>query len=356
LFLLLFSILWGSLLTLTLCAPYSYYPLFISMFAASIIIFLISKKYFKVSPKYYYISSVVLFIISYGVCSYLIFKPADFHYPNIKNISKEKKAVIFYCEGEMEKYTPYYANFFFENSSLFLKPIEAMRIKAIYHKVDVNTKNKDLLAVASEVKNSLLNHKPYYFYIAFSSYVPNIKDALHSAISDGCGDITVINYSSNENLASDLSKKINMHDLSSKGLTIKVSKPVYSYDLISDVFISKIINMPFKWDAILLIDNENVTSNTIKSSLIKYGYEDSQVVISNDIHKSMEYFKSNNFKNILYVNLRESSSGIKSDVLLPKSFEKYSNEFKITGIKSWGYDYKLVKASIIAFLECEKAK
>jgi hypothetical protein len=324
------------------------------MFAVSIIIFIISKKYFRITRKLYFVLSLIFFFSSYSLCSYLIFKPADFHTSEISNVSSNKKAVIFYCEGEMEKYTPYFANNFFEDTHILLKPIHAMKIKNIYSSINISEKNKDLIAVAQDVKGSILNYGPYYFYIAFSSYVPDVKDAVHSALSDGCSEITIINYTSNPNLEKDISDKINISNLTNNKINVKFTKPVYSMDTIPEIFTSRIMNMPFKWDSILLIDSENNTSLKIKSNLIENGYTDSQVIISSDIHSSMVYFKDNNMKNILYVNLLESSSGIKAEVLTPKTFSDYTTEFKISGIKSWGYDKRLGKSAIKAFVETQK--
>jgi hypothetical protein len=325
------------------------------MLVVSIIIFIISKKYFKVTRKLYYALSLILFFSSYSICSFLIFKPADFHYSDINSVSSNKKAVIFYCEGEMEKYTPYFANNFFKDTHLVLKPINAMKIKNIYNTIEISEKNKDLIAVAQDVKKSILNYGPYYYYIAFSSYVPDAKDAVYSAISDGCSDITIINYSANANLENDITDKINLSHLKSK-VNIKFTKPVYLMEKMPEIFTSKVLNMPLKWDGILLLDNENTTSLKIKSNLMENGYQDAQIIIKSDIPSAMSYFKDNNMKNILYVNLLESSNGIKAEVITPKEFESYSKEFKISGIKSWGYDKNFGKLAIKAYVESQKQK
>jgi hypothetical protein len=109
--------------------------------------------------------------------------------------------------------------------------------------------------------------------------------------------------------------------------------------------------MPFTWDGILILGDDNYASNSLKVSLYNYGYIESQIIISNEIEQSIKYFKDKGYKNILYVNITETSSGIKSDVIIPAQFEKYKDEIKITGLKSWGYDKKLVKASIKVFLD-----
>jgi hypothetical protein len=294
-----------------------------------------------------------MFIVSYSICSYIIFKPADFHYSKGEGTISEKKAVIFYCEGEMEKYTPYYSNYFFKDTPLIFKPIYAMKIKNLYKNIGTNTKNKELIDVAQEVKNSLLNYKPYYFYICFEGYVPDIKDSIHSAISDGCSEITVLNYTADLDLENKISKKIDMEHLKSKGIHINFTQSVCNTEVFVEMYTSRIVNMPFTYDGILIIGEDSYPSNSIKTSLMNYNYIESQIVISQNIGESIEYLMDKGYKNILYVNISETSSGIKSDVTIPHQFEKYKDEIKITGLKSWGYDRRLVKASIKVLLEAQ---
>lgn len=354
--LLLFAVLWGGLLALFLCAPYSYYPLFFIILAISIIVFFASKKIFKYKTLYMYLGALSVFLASYSLCSYIIFKPADFHYSRGENILKDKKAVIFYCEGEMEKYTPYYSNHFFKDVPFVLKPIYAMEVKRLYRNIGVNTKNRELLQVAQEVKNSLLNYGPYYFYICFEGYVPDIRDSIHSAISDGCSEITILNYTSNLELESAMSKKIDIEYLKSKDINIKFTQSVSTTKDFIEMFTSKIVNMPFTWDGIILLGEDGPGSNGIKTSLKSYGYDESQILIGLDIEEYIKYFMDREAKNILYVNIAETSSGIKADITIPEKFEKYGSEMKITGLKSWGYDRRLVKASINVLLDTLNSK
>lgn len=349
----LFSILWGLLIPLILCAPYSYYPLFIIVLLSSIAFYIFSRRFFKNGTKYSCFIGVLLFMLSYSICSYIIFKPADFHYNDSKNVLKDKKAVIFYCEGEMEKYTPYFSNYFFKNKPFILKPFYALNIKRIYRKIGVNTKNKELVDTALEVKNSLLNYNPYLFYLCFDGYTPDIKDSIYSAIGDGCGSITIINYSSNQNLKEMVSNRINLNAITSLGVKIEFTDSVYSTALFSEYFIEKIANMSF-YDGILLIDGETPTSLNIKSSLMELGYKNHQIFISKDIEECLDKFKSNGASNILYVNLIESSNGLNAEVITPKRFKKHSTKMKIYGLKSWGYDKRLVKASLEVFLKAQK--
>lgn len=130
-FLILFGILWGILLCLLLCAPSGYHILFTAIFLTSIFIFLISRKFFNINKKNILIC-ISSFIASYILCSYFIFKPSLKEFINFSNVAEDKKAVIFYCEGEMEKYTPYYSNYFINKKPFFLKPIYAYKIKNIF--------------------------------------------------------------------------------------------------------------------------------------------------------------------------------------------------------------------------------
>lgn len=348
--LLLFGTLWGGLLALFLCSPYSYYPLFFILLIISIVVYYVSRKFLKTKTLHIYVVAFFMFLASYSLCSYIIFKPADFHYSRGENIRRDRSAVIFYCEGEMEKYTPYYSNYFFKDVPFILKPIYAMKIKKLYKNIGINTKNKELIEVAQEVKNSLLNYEPYLFYICFEGYVPDIKDSIHSAISDGCSEITIINYTANFDLENMIGKKIDIEGLKSKGINIKFTQPVCSTQDFVEMFTSRIVNMPYTWDGILILGDDYSGSNSLKASLKNYGYNDSQIIISNDIEKSVKYFIDKGSKSILYVNISETSSGIKSDVIIPREFEKYKDAIKITGLKSWGYDRRLVKASINVFL------
>lgn len=354
LLIMLFSIFWGLLIPLILCAPYSYYPLFIIVLLSSIAAYIFSRRFFKKETKYSYSFAILLFILSYSLCSFIIFKPADFHYTDAKNTLKGKKAVIFYCEGEMEKYTPYYSNCFFKDKPFILKSFYALEIKRIYKKMGVNTKNKELVETALDVKNSLLNYNPYLFYICFDSYTPDIKDSIYSAIEDGCGSIIIINYSSNQNLYEMVSKRININAITSLGIDIEFTDPVYNTDLFSDYIIERITNMNLHFDGILLIDENTSTSQKIKSSLMELGYKNHQIFISENIEESINKFKANAAFNILYVNLTESGNGINAEVITPKRFENHSKKLKINGLKSWGYDKRLVKAALEVFLKAEK--
>ena len=339
---LLFGALWGTLLCLILCAPYGYYPLFFIFLVISVVLFFLSKKHFKAVNKYYIIISCLMFILAYFICSYAVFKPYQIYFSDTANVKKYKKAVIFYCEGEMEKYTPYYAGNLIKKDPYILKPFKALKIKYTYRKNGVNTKNKDLLKAAYNIKNSLLNYKPYYFYIAFSSYVPGIMDSVNSAINDGCQSITIINYTPDENLNVKFSKLLNQ--LKSKGINVCITKSICSEDAFVDVFYEKIKNMP-QFDGIIIAGNPCGAGQKIKEKLTGLIYNEDNVIVTSDIEEGIKYFKDKDKKNIMYVNLNETSSGIMNIGQIVK-FKDLSRSIKLTGIDSWGFDKGLVKASI----------
>ena len=338
---LLFGVLWGTLLCLILCAPYSYYPLFFIFIAVSVVLFFLSKKHFKTLNRRYIIISCLMFILSYYICSYAIFKPGKFYLSDTSNVKKYKKAVIFYCEGEMEKYTPYYAGNFIEKVPYILKPVKSLKIKYIYRKNGVNAKNKDLIKAAYNVKNSLLNYKPYYFYIAFSSYFPGIADSVNNAIKDGCQSIIIINYTPDENLNVKFSKLINQ--LKSKGIHVSITKSVCSVDEFVNVFYEKIKNMP-QFDGIIIEGNPCGAGRKLKEKLTGLIYNEDNVITASDIEEGISYFKDKNLKNILYVNLNESSTGILNIEEINK-LKNPSSDIKLTGIDSWGFDKGFVKAA-----------
>lgn len=347
--LILLSIFWGIMICLILCAPYSYYLIFIPVFLFSIIFLFIYRKKIKLLS---FIMVFICFILSYYTTSFIIFKPAKYQIPKNSIISTSKEAVIFYCEGEMEKYTPYYSNYFFKNAPYILKPIYSFQIKQKYRILKVNPKINELTKVAEEVRSSLLNYKPYFFYIAFSGYYPEINSAINSAIHDGCGKITIINYTKNCTIEDMVKNQIDLEYLYKKGIKIKFTEPIYNSMLFVESISYRVKNMPIKYDGIIIVDEVTNTSIDIKSSLINFGYSDDNIIIDLDVNSSMEKLKKLNSKNILYLNLLDAGSGIRGEIDLPNQFKKYSTDMKITGINSWGYDKNLVKACIYEFLSC----
>lgn len=346
----LFSILWGILFTLILISPISYYPLLFAIFLFSILIFVFSRKYFTINIKYIPVS-IIFFFLSYALCSYFVFMPKKDFYPNFSNLDNLKRAVIFYSEGEMEKYTPLYANYFFKNENILLKPFLCYKVKSFYYKIRTNYKNDELLKVAKEVKNSILNYKPYYFYIAFEGYVPKLQDAVNSAIKDGCKTIYFINYTSRE-IDSKVNKEIDLEFLRDRGITINFTRPVYASDIFINYFVNKINNLPKRFKGILIYDDKTKTSEKLKDRLVKYGFLESGILISKDLKSSFDYYKSQNISEILFINLSSSGCGYEEEILM-QDLTKYTSTFKIHAIKSWGYDMELVKAAISEFKKIE---
>jgi len=350
LIILLFSILWGILFTLILISPTSYYPLLFAIFVFSILIFVFSRKYFTINIKYIP-AFIIFFFFSYALCSYFVFMPKKSSYPNFSNLDNLKKAVIFYSEGEMEKYTPFYANYFLKNKNLLSKPFLCYKIKRFYYKIGTNYKNDELLKVARELKKSLLNYKPYYFYIAFEGYVPKIQDAINSAIKDGCKTIYIVNYTSRE-IDSKINKEVDLEFLRDRGITIKFTRPIYTSDIFINYYVNKINNLPKRFKGILIYDDKTNTSEKLKDRLVKYGFLESGILISKDLKFSFDYYKSQNISEILFVNLASSGCGYEEEILM-QELTKYTASFKIHAIKSWGYDIELVKAAINEFKKIE---
>jgi hypothetical protein len=344
----LFPLLWGALISLILCAPYEYYPLFLIALGVSIVFFVYSKRFFSKLKIKYYLLFLIPILISYSLCSFIIFKPTVLNYKYNKNVSINKKAVIFYCKGEMEKYSPKYANYFFKNCSFLLKPFYAAKLKNLYKDTDIKSKNSSLLLTARAVKNSIINYKPYYFYIAFAYYYPDIKASIQDAINDGCSDITILNYTNNSNIENELSSTIHLYELRNSGIAINFTPSVYTADSFAIGIVSQIDNMSIKYDGILILDNVTDTSAKIKAHFSNLGYEDKFVIISTDVDTSMKYFIKSKKNNILYINLVDSDGYIPSEMLLIKKFEKYNDSIKISGINNWGYDKYIVKAAIEA--------
>lgn len=338
----LFPILWGSLVALILCAPTNYYLYLFSILLASIAMFIYSRRFYQNPKLNFILIALIPLIISYSLCSLIIFKPHEVKLINNKNLSPDKKAVIFYCNGEMEKYSPKYAGSLLKSDNFFFKPIDAFKLKQIYNSVDIKKKNSEVIMIAKDVRNSILNYKPYYFYIAFSSYFPDLTNSIQSAINDGCSDLTIINYTKDPLNEAFLPVK----ELKSYKVSYEITKPVYDTPGFSNAIIAKIANLNLKFSGILILDDLTATSSKIKDGLFKLGYSEKDIVISSNISKAMNQFISNKTNNILYINLKDSGGGYKSEVLLPKEFEKYIDEVKITGLNSWGYDKYLVKAVI----------
>lgn len=351
----LFSILWGILVCLILSSPLGYYPLFISMFIVSIAVYMVAKKIINQNKRLIAVN-VVCFFTAYILCSYFIFKPSTNNYFIFSNVSKEKKAVIFYCEGEMEKYTPYYSGYFINNKPFYLKPLYSYQIKKIYSEMELNNKNQTLNLIARDVKSSILSYKPYFFYIAYSAYTPTINDALSSAVNDGCSEIFIINYSSNNNLLNDLSKTINFKMFENNGVKISVTKSIQQKGEFQEYMANRIINMPSKFDGIVIVTKNEDVGTAVKSIINETYKKDDMILITNNLEDGIKSFIDKGANNILYICLDESSSGLTSEYFYPKTLLKYTNKANIVGIKDWGYDRALVKATIKSFLEIENNK
>jgi hypothetical protein len=352
--LLLFIIIWAVLLCLFLAVPFGYYPLIIVAFLISIITFPLLQKHIKPIKKILYPLAAALFVAAFTITSWTIFRPVKGSLPQACQVDSEKKAVIFYCQGEMDRYSTLYAKGLLEKSPYILKPMKAFQLKRLYKKAGGSLKNYSLIKVASEVKNSLLNNGPYYYYVAFSDYSPSIGASLSQAIKDGCGDITIINYTCCYDLEKSLASKLKLDYLQAHGIAVRVSSPVCSSPSFQQVFLSRVINMPQKYDGILLISKYSPFSTSLQSMLIENGYSSRQIVVTDSIKEGLDYFTNQRCSNVLYVDLTQSGDGICSQVIIPEEIHKYKPSYSVTGIKEWGYDISFVRASIDVFSDCQK--
>lgn len=352
--LLFFSIIWAILLCLFLAFPFEYYPFIIIIFLASITAFPLLQKHLKPIKKILYPLAVVLFFAAFTSTSWVIFRPVKGTIPKEGPVDSEKQAVIFYCQKETDSYSTFYAKGLIRNYPYMLKPMEAFQLKRLYKKAEGISMEYSIMKVASEVKNSLLNNGPYYYYIAFSNCSPSLGASLSQAIKDGCGDITIINYTSDYKLEESLTSKLQLERLQTAGITIRVSSPVCSSPSFQQVFLSRITGMPQKYDGILLISEYNPFSSSLQSMLLENGYESGQVFITESIKEGLHYFKDQKCSSVLYVDLIQCGDGICSQVMIPEEIRKFNPPYSIIGIKDWGYDIGFVRACIDVFCSCHK--
>jgi len=351
--LLFFSIIWAILLCLFLAFPFEYYPTIIILFLVSIIAFPLVQKHLKPIKKILYPLAALGFVAAFTATSWAIFRPVKGTIPQECPVDFTKKAVIFYCRGEMDSYSTLYAKGLLEEYPYILKPIRAFEIKRLYKKAEGISKEYSLIRVASEVKNSLLNNGPYYYYIAFSDYSPSIGASMSQAIKDGCGDITIINYTCDYDLEESLASKLKLDRLQTYGIKIRISSPVCSSSHFQQVFLSRITSMHQKYDGILLISEYNPFSSSLQSMLLENGYESKQVFMTESITEGLHYFTNQKCSSVLYVDLIQCGDGICSQVMIPEEIRKFNPSYSITGIKDWGYDIGFVRACIDVFSECQ---
>jgi hypothetical protein len=122
--LLLFIIIWAVLLCLFLAVPFGYYPLIIVAFLISIITFPLLQKHIKPIKKILYPLAAALFVAAFTITSWTIFRPVKGSLPQACQVDSEKKAVIFYCQGEMDRYSTLYAKGLLEKSPYILITLE----------------------------------------------------------------------------------------------------------------------------------------------------------------------------------------------------------------------------------------
>ena len=271
-------------------------------------------------------------------------KPQQIEYPS--KTTSLKKSVIFYCSGQMGEYSPLYASEMLKSENTLLKPFYAMKLKAIYRKIDLSHQNDNVLKVASELKNSLLRNYPYYFYIAYSNYTPDLFAALQASINDGCSSIQILNYSYNKlALSPELSTQLKRHKIS-----IEITPRVYTANNFPSAMTRIIEASTQKNHGILLLGNVDDISEKISSLLVSNGYLKQNILIkpktAANITAAFHYFENNHFKNIFYINLTNDNFDYKTEILLQSLLKKQSTAVKITGVNSWSYNKFLIRAAI----------
>lgn len=347
---LLFSAFWAMLLVLMLCAPDKYYLMIAAAALVSFALFVVSLKAFKKPKKLHYILSLGIFIFFFFMASLLVYKPHPSGNIPVGDGNGDKKAVIFYCDGEMEKYTPDYSYCFLKNTPDIFKPFKAFKLKNQYKSIGVNEKNGTLIHVASGVKDSLLNNGPILFYVAFSSYTPGLKTSVGSAIKDGCSEITIINYTDDDSLNARVLK-----DFSAQKIKLLVTEPISRSPILIDIFVRRIVNMPSRSQGVLLISPTNSLALGIQEKLYEYNYTSDTVFITEDVKEGMNHFKALNTDTLLYVNLLETGPGIDAVCNVPLKINSMKGAIKVSGIQDWGYDSDFIRACIEEYIKASKS-
>ena len=307
-----------------------------------------SRSFIQYKSKKYYVLLLVPFLFSYYLCSLIIF---DSKSPSMEFNSKttdSSKAVIFYCSGQMEEYSPQDAGNLLKSENTLLKPLYARKLKAIYKKIDFSQQNDSVLQVAMELKNSLLRNYPYYFYIAYSDYYPNLYTAIQASIHDGCGNIQILNYSSKKlALSQEFAMQLKKHKIS-----VEITPCVYSATNFP-IAITRIIEASTqKQDGILLLSNATHANNAekISSLLVSKGYLKENIIVSPkataNLDAAFQSFSNKKVKNMFYVNLENDNFDYTTKLLLDDLSKKYSGVLKTSGSNNWGYNKFLVRAAI----------
>lgn len=320
----LFSLLIGSLISLFLIAPSEYYFMLLSLPIIGIILIVIFKKTIKKPSRYILISLPIFILLSYFVTSLVVFNEKNIKIVDVKpeSLSEDKKAVIFYTDGEMEKYLPYFAGRRLSKTSYFLKPIESFKIKKAYDHIELSRKNIELIKIARDFRESLLKNSPNLFYISYSDYTPSLNESINSALIDGCKNISIMNFSNNKYNNENLEKI--KKDLKVHNVNINISTPILK-NLKMDYILKQIPSDLSKFQGALILSND--PPNNIKSEIQRLGINESLIHINNNITKGLSSLNSTSpsLKNILIINLIDFENGIFEKYTIPEEIEKYKD-------------------------------
>ena len=335
----LLSLILGSFLTLILVAPSEYYLSLFILPLIGIIITYVFKRFIIKPSKYILLSLPIFFIISYIVTSYMVFIPKKTELLSIdpSTLSSDKKAIILYTNGEMEKYSLSFASLDLENTSYILKPIESYKIKKAYKSIGESKKNLDIIKISRDFRESLLKNSPCQFYISYSNYKPSLVESINYALVDKCKDINIINLTNKEIDYMDFNNIKN--SLSNLKVNLKVSKPILN-NLDSNFILKDIKESLGKFNSFLILGNNETTSD-LKLEMEKLSINNENIISTENINEGLEYINSLNIsnKNTLVINLLDFENGLLEKHTIPNAFKGYNINYKIFNPLKYNKDF-----------------
>lgn len=335
----LLSVILGSFLTLLLVAPSEYYLSLLILPLVGIIITYIFKRFIVKPSKYILISLPVFFVISYIVTSCMVFIPKKPELLNVdpSTLSNDKKAIILYTNGEMEKYSLNFASFDLEDTSYILKPIESFKIKKAYKSIGESKKNLEIIKISRDFRESLLKNSPCQFYIAYSNYKPSLIESINYALVDKSKDISIINLTNKEIDYMDLNNIKN--SLSNLKVNFKVSKPILN-SLNSKFILEDIKESLGRFNSFLILGNNEIGSS-IKTEMEKLSINKENIVSTENINEGLEYINALNIdnKNTLVINLLDFQNGLLEKYTIPNAFKEYKVNYTIFNPLKYNKDF-----------------
>ncbi|MEG2893631.1 MAG: hypothetical protein RR840_09780 [Clostridium sp.] len=329
----LFSLLLGSMISLLLVAPSSYYLILSLIPIIGFVLIIILKKSIPRPSKYIVISMPFVIILSYLLTSFIVFHPNNIELKiNSSTLKSENKAVILYADGEMEKYIPYFAVENLKSKPLLIKPIESFKIKQGYNTIGYSEKNKEILKISNEFRSSLLNNTPNYYYLAYSSFTPSLNEAIMTSVKDKCRDITIINLSikpeSSEYISSIKSSLVQ------SGLSVKITTPVFDSIKMETLLDNKKIDST-NYSSVLVLTEK--TDQGVKDILYKKGFKDNNIFIDPNLNTGLKSIHNASLKGkILIINLIDFNGSLYDKYTINKISKKY-DDLNIDTISPYSY-------------------